>query len=143
MGYCLKNIAEKEGKMFNPIRITILLVLALGLCLPSTVATAKEHYTISVVVETNGPIAGVQLDLNFDSSLVSIEEGDLLTQGGASTYFTMIDNSVVGVITSPGQTVSTRGTFAIITLSTEWPVTISKVLAGDIEGKPVPVSVII
>jgi hypothetical protein len=100
----------------------------------------------------------MQFDLNFDASLASVskvEEGGLLKQGGASTFFNSgsINNQtgkitgVFGAITSPGKTVSTQGTFATITLSAKTqsgscPLALANVVVGDINGNPVTVSVV-
>ncbi len=153
--------------------VAILLMLILGLSFPG-LAIAQQNalvsvsapvdpvdsgqtFTISIVVEPNNAIAGVQFNLAFDPSLVTVDsvaEGDLLNQNGASTYFNpgTIDNTtgivtgIAGAITSPGQTVSTAGTFAIITLTAgpseaTCPLTLSNVVIGDIQGQSVPVSV--
>ena len=117
-----------------------------------------EQCTISIAVEPNKAIAGMQFDMNFDPSLVSadnIEEGDLLTQDGASIYFNsgVIDNEsgtitgVYGAIVSPGESVSTGGTFAIITLTigatkSICPLTLSNVIVGDLKGISVPVKLV-
>jgi hypothetical protein len=101
-------------------------------------------------------IAGMQFDLHFDPSLVTVDdvkEGDLLGQGGASTFFNSgnIDSQAgtirgaFGAITSPGETVATPGTFATITLtarkqSGSCPLSLSSVIVGDINGNSVPVS---
>jgi hypothetical protein len=143
-------------------------VFALGLCFPNlafaqetTIVSVSapsqvdpgEQFTVSVIVEPGTAIAGVQCDLTFNPALVtvdSVEEGDLLSQGGANTYFNPGDgsaNGMAGVIVTPGQTVSAPGTFAIITLTagTEGGVcslTLSNVVAGDINGQSVPVNVV-
>ena len=99
----------------------------------------------------------MQFELAFDPSLVtvdSIAEGNLLSQDGATTYFSpgTIDNvagtisGVAGAITTPGQTASTAGIFATVTLtagteSGTCPLTLSNVVVGDIDGQSVPVSV--
>jgi hypothetical protein len=117
-----------------------------------------EQFTIDIIVEPEAAIAGVQFDLAFDSSLVTVDnvaEGNLLSQNGATTYFAagMIDNvagtvsAVAGVIITPGQVVSTPDTFAVITLTAGMqggtsPLTLSDVVAGDINGQPVPLSVV-
>jgi hypothetical protein len=101
-------------------------------------------------------MAGMQFDLSFDPSLVTadgVEEGDLLRQGGASTFFSSgnIDNQagtitgVFGAITSPGETVSSEGTFATITLTAKaqgdsWPLGLSNVIVGDMDGNALPVT---
>ncbi len=116
-----------------------------------------EAFTIPIIIEPNQAIAGVQFSLTFDASLVtvdSIQEGSLLNQGGASTYFYpgQIDNQagsitgVAGAIISPGQTVSTSGTFATITMtagSTEGTCNfiLSNVIIGDAQGQSVSVSI--
>ncbi len=124
---------------------------------PSQSVSPGGTFTIPIVVEPNQAIAGVQFSLAFDASLVnvdSIQEGNLLNQGGASTYFYsgQIDNQAgtitgaVGAIISPGQTVSTAGTFATITMtagSTEGACnfTLSNVIIGDAQGQSVSVSI--
>jgi len=124
---------------------------------PSQV-NSEEQFTIDVLVDPGTPIAGVQFDLAFDPSLVTVDsvaEGNLLSHGGATTYFSpgTTDNvsgtvsAVVGAITTPGQTVSTAGTFATITLtagagSGTCSLTLSNVVVGDMNGQSVPVSVV-
>ena len=117
-----------------------------------------EQFTVEILVEPETDIAGVQFNLAFDSSLITVDnvaEGNLLSQGGASTYFSAgtIDNiagsisGVAGAITTPGQTVSTIGTFAEITLTAGMsggtsPLTLADVIVGDINGQPVQVNVV-
>jgi hypothetical protein len=152
--------------------LTILLVISLTVLL-SSIATAAgnvivsvvtpdnalgpgEQFTISIDVEPNNAIAGMQFDLSYDPDIVtvnSVTEGNLLNQGGASTYFNtgQIDNvagtitGVFGVIISPGQTVTTAGTFAVITMTAgstggSCPLTLSNVVVGDIDGNSIPVT---
>jgi len=161
-------------KVFHYLKaLTIFLILALGLC-PFNLALAQgstvvsvsgpeevnpgEQFTVEILVEPETAIAGVQFDLAFDSLLVtvnSVAEGNLLSQGGATTYFSegAIDNiagtisGVAGAITTPGQTVSTAGTFALITLTAGTqggisPLTLSSVVVGDINGQSVQLSVV-
>ncbi len=160
------------GGWFNLLRCgAILLIVGLGVPLAGLVAAAGETivsvspssqtvdaggtFTIDIAVEPGEAIAGVQFDLGFDPSLVTVsgvEEGNLLSQGGASTYFISgdIDNGagtvtgVAGAIISPGQTVSTAGTFAVITLVAGTvdgtsSLELSNVVAGDINGNSVPI----
>jgi hypothetical protein len=103
-------------------------------------------------------IAGMQFNLNFDAALASaskVEEGNLLRQGGANSFFNpgTIDNQagkitgVFGAITTPGRTVSTQGTFATITFTSKpqsgsCPLALANVVVGDINGSPVTVSVV-
>jgi hypothetical protein len=132
-------------------------VTVVSVSAPSQV-NSGEQFTIDIIVEPETAIAGVQFSLAFDSSLVTVDgvaEGDLLSPDGASTYFSTgtIDNvagtitAVAGAITTPGQTVSTTGTFTIITLTARiesgtYPVTLSSVLVGDMNGQSVPITVI-
>ena len=125
---------------------------------PSGQAVAPGNiFTVEITVDPKVAIAGIQFDLSFDSSLITvdtIEEGDLLNQNGASTYFTTgtIDNDagtvagVAGAITTPGQTVSSPGTFAIITFTAGTdggtsPLDLLNVIVGNIEGNAVPIEV--
>ena len=116
-----------------------------------------ETFTIDVTMDPNTSIAGAQFDLSFDASLVSadsVTEGDLLKQGGASTYFNpgMIDNtagtinSVAGAITTPGATVSSPGVFATIQMTAKTvdgtsSLNLSNVIVGDINGTAVSTTV--
>jgi len=122
------------------------------------VVNAGETFTINISVEPNNAIAGLQFDLAIEPSLVTInevQEGNLLTQNGATSYFSPgnIDNiagtitGAFGVITTPGQTVSTSGVFATINLTAGTQggtclLTLSNVIAGDIDANALPVSVI-
>jgi hypothetical protein len=123
---------------------------------PTESVDPGQQFTVSIAVVPGTAIAGMQFDLSFDPSLVTVEsvkEGDLLGQGGASTFFNSgkIDNragtvtGVFGAITSPGGAVSTQGTFATITLTARtqgesWPLSLSRVIVGDTGGNPVSVS---
>jgi len=84
-----------------------------------------EEFTveIEVIPGTDVNVAGVQLNILFSEEALrvdSIQEGNLLNQGGAQTYFmggTIGPNSVVnmvGVIIGPGQSVTSPGTFAAL-----------------------------
>jgi hypothetical protein len=152
-----------------PVLLSLSLVLALPQLAMAATATivsvttpaeveAGEQFTVNVAVEPGTEIAGVQFNLSFDPSLVTVDsvaEGNLLSQGGAATYFSLgsIDNvagivsGVAGAIVTPGQTVSAAGTFAIITVTAETqggtcPLTLSGVIAGDINGQPVEVTIV-
>ena len=123
---------------------------------PTQAVISGEQFTVSIIVQPNNSIAGAQFNLSFDPALVTasaVTEGNLLKQNGANTYFMSgtIDNSagtisaVAGAITTPGQTVSTSGTFAVITFtagSTKGTsaITLSNVIVGDVNGQPVPVT---
>jgi hypothetical protein len=159
----------------SPRWLAFFMALALGLCLPCSSLSADagttsvsvsapsqpvasgQQFTISILVVPNTALSGLQFDLHFDPALVSIdsiEEGTLLGQHGATTYFNpgQIDNQAgtltgaFGVITSPGQTISAQGTLAIISLTANaqagaCPLGLSDVIAGDINGNSVPVSI--
>ena len=159
----------------NPKWLVFFMALALGLALPYTSLSADagttavsvsapsqpvasgEQFTVSIFVVPNTALSGMQFNFQFNPSFVnvdSVEEGTLLGQGGASTYFNPgdIDNQAgtitgaFGVITRPGQTVSTEGTFATIRLTAKTqggscPLGLSGVVVGDLNGNPVPVSV--
>ena len=164
----------KYRNLFNIAKVLPLaVVLTLGL-FPPGMASAQEttivsvsapsqvnsgeQFTVDIVVQPGEAIAGVQFDLAFDQSLVTadgVAEGNLLSQGGATTYFNPggIDNvagtinGVAGAIITPGQTISTAGIFVTNTLTAgtgggTCPLTLSAVVVGDINGQPVPVSIV-
>jgi hypothetical protein len=124
---------------------------------PTGTINPGQQFTVNINVVPNNPIAGMQFNLTFNSAVLTVNniaEGNLLSQGGASTYFNPgnINNAagtvtgVFGAITSPGQTVATTGTFAIITMTAgstggTSALTLSNVIVGDINGNPVPVTV--
>jgi hypothetical protein len=119
--------------------------------------SAGSQFTVGIMIQPNNNIAGVQFQLIFNPSLVtinSVSEGNLLKQQGATTYFNpgQINNSagivtgVAGVITEPGKTVSNPGTLAIITMTAgqvpgTCPLTLSKLILGDTNAHSIPVTV--
>jgi hypothetical protein len=125
---------------------------------PASAVQPGEQFTVSIAVEPNNAIAGMQFNLSFApgvASAVGIQEGNLLTQNGASTYFgtgqinnqTGTISGVFGAITSPGQTVAAAGTFATITMTAgsgtgTCPFTLSNVVIGDLAGQQVQVTVV-
>jgi len=129
-----------------------------SISVPAGDPNAGQQFTISIAVEPNNAIAGMQFNLSYDPGVVtvnSVTEGNLLNQGGASTYFNngQINNTtgtitgVFGAITSPGQTVATAGAFAVISMTAgsaagSSPLTPSGVIIGDVASQPLPVSVI-
>ena len=161
-------------KRFHVLRIIAVFLLLALILIPGSLVFAEgvttvsisgpqevnpgEQFTIDIQVEPGAEIAGVQFNLAFDSSLLTVDsvaEGNLLSQNGASTYFSpgTIDNvsgdisGVAGAITTPGQVVSTSGTFAVITLTASTSggtstLTLSNVVVGDINGQPVQVNVV-
>ncbi len=122
---------------------------------PSQVDTG-EQFTVEIIIQPAADIAGAQFDLTVNTSLVTIndiKEGQFLSQNGSSTYFrkgtidstTGIISGVAGAILTPGQTVSTEGTFAIITLTAgtehgNCALTLSNVILADINANSVPIS---
>lgn len=123
---------------------------------PSEPVAAGQQFSVSIDVVPDTAIAGMQFDLHFDPSVVVVQdvaEGDLLGQGGASTFFDPgninneagIVTGAFGAITTPGATVSLQGTFATITLTAKQqsdsiPLSLSNVIVGDKEGRAVPVT---
>jgi len=86
-----------------------------------------ETFTLDVIVEPaqGHTIAGIQFDLSFNSTLVTVDsvtEGTVFNQGCNSTFFRggTIDNeegtitAVVCVVTEPGCAVTSSGTVATI-----------------------------
>ncbi len=124
---------------------------------PTQTVAPGQPFTVNVVVDPDVAIAGVQFDLSFDPSLItvnSVTEGNLLNQDGADTYFSpgTIDNGagtivgVAGAITAPGQTVSGPGTFAVVSFtagggSGSSPLNLFNVVVCDINGDPVEITV--
>ena len=120
-------------------------------------AEVGETIEIDIEIDPSEAIAGAQFDLTFDPSLITVnnvQEGDLLTQDGASSYFNTgeIDNQsgtvdgVAGVIITPGQTVSEAEVFATVTLTTKTiggigPLILTNVVLGNADGQSVSVSV--
>jgi hypothetical protein len=117
-----------------------------------------ETFTVSISVVPNNAIAGIQFSMTFDPSLVSagiVQEGNLLTRNGASSYFSPgnIDNvngkitGVFGAITTPGQTVSASGTFATIILTAgttggACPLNLVNVIIADMYANALPISMV-
>ncbi len=123
---------------------------------PAQPVDSGQQFTVTIEVAPGAAIAGMQFDLSFDPSVVivdSVEEGNLLRQGGASTFFNAgnIDNragtitGVFGAITSRGESVSSQGAFATITMTAKaqrdsWALGLSNVIVGDIDGNALPVT---
>ncbi len=121
---------------------------------PSQPVASGDRVNVGILVAPGTAIAGVQLDLRFDSehfAVDSIAQGDLFTREGAASFFNTgnIDNEegmvtgAFGAIISPGQSVSGEGTFATVTMtavadSAACPVVLSGIIVGDVEGAAVP-----
>jgi hypothetical protein len=164
---------HKNKNMNRWLTLAVGLLLMAALFLPGTVfadpATAVTvqpptqnvgtgaTFTVGIHVAPDTAIAGVQFYLSFDPALLtanSVVEGNLLSQGGASTYFSagIINNTagtitmVAGAIITPGQTVSSPGTFATISFTAKTsagtsPLDLSSVIVGNIQGQAVAIAV--
>jgi len=64
----------------------------------SQTVNSGTQFTVNIAVQPNNAIAGVQFNLSFNSALVtvvSVSEGNLLKQNGASTYFSPGQNPLM------------------------------------------------
>jgi C1A family cysteine protease len=115
-----------------------------------------DTFTVNIFVDPNTDVAGAQFNLSFDASVVTannVTEGNLLSQDGASTFFLpgTINNTagtiinVAGVITTPGQSVSSMGTFATIgfnaTAEGTSTLDLSDVIVADKQGQLASITV--
>jgi hypothetical protein len=123
----------------------------------SKVVGIGDTFTVNMFVDPDTDIAGARFSLSFDASLVTandVIEGNLLSQGGASTYFMsgIIDNvagtitGVFGAITTSGEAVSQPGIFATISFTAGSAVgtsalDLSNVIVGDPDGQAVDIEV--
>lgn len=124
---------------------------------PASKQVAKsETFTVEVVVDPKTAIAGVQFDLSFDKTLLTLNnvtEGTLLSQNGANTYFAKMNTvananttgtiQVTGVILGENETVSFMGTFAVVQFTAKTvdgisTLVLSNVKVGDASANPVP-----
>ncbi|WP_094228984.1 cohesin domain-containing protein [Methanolobus psychrotolerans] len=122
--------------------------------LPSSQAVEpEENFTLQVYIKPDTAIYGLQLDLTYDSSLVtinSIEEGDLFADSGSPIMFNpgKIDESAgtVSQIYSAlimGEGATNEGIFCTINLVAEptegiCELRITNVVLGDNQGKELP-----
>jgi C1A family cysteine protease len=115
-----------------------------------------DNFTVDVFVDPGTDIAGAEFSLSFNAPVVTannVTEGNLLSQGGAPTCFTpgIIDNeagtivNVAGAITTPGESVSQNGTFAIVNFTATAEGTsaldLSNVIVGNQSGGAVAITV--
>jgi hypothetical protein len=163
----------KHKNMSEWLTLPLLLALVVGLLVPciasadpatavvvepaSKVVGIGEAFTVDIVVDPDTGIAGARFSLSFDPSLVTandVTEGNLLSQGGASTYFIsgIIDNvagtiaNVFGAITIPGEAVSESGILATISFTAGAAVgtsglDLTDVIVGDLQGQAVDIEV--
>ena len=123
-----------------------------------------QSFSINIIIEPGRPIAGAQLNLKFNSSLIivnSIEEGNFFKQNSSDTLFNSgnIDNTAGfishvwgNILSTPGapKNVSTPGVFAIINV-TSYRAGVSNlslidlppitVMAADSSGNPVSANI--
>jgi hypothetical protein len=153
--------------------LPVLFLLAVGLSVPcivsadpatavtvepaSKVVGVGETFTVDIVVDPDADIGGAQFSLSFDPSVVTandVTEGNLLSQGGASTFFIsgIIDNAagtitgVFGAITAIDETVSQPGIFATISFTAGAVVgtsalDLTNMIVGDSQGQAVDIEV--
>jgi hypothetical protein len=162
----------KHKNMSKWLTLPVLLALLVGLFVPLTTsadpATAVtvepasnkvgigDTFTVDIFVDPDTAIAGAQFNLSFDASVVTangVTEGNLLSQGGASTFFmTGTINNVAGTITNvagataiPGASVSGQGTFATVSFTATAVGTsalhLSKMIVGNLQGQAVAITV--
>jgi hypothetical protein len=112
---------------------------------------------VDIFVDPDTEIAGAQFDLSFDALVVTVNdvtEGNLLSQGGASTFFMSgkIDNvagtitSVAGATATHGASVSGSGTFATVSFTAGTTVgtsalDLTSVIVGNLQGQSVVITV--
>ncbi|KKK70620.1 hypothetical protein LCGC14_2922190, partial [marine sediment metagenome] len=105
-----------------------------------------------VRVNPTEPVAGLQFDMNWDGSVVSltgVTEGDFLTQGGSSSFFrppTISEGRAEGVAGVVIQgSVSGPGTFAILHFEAigngETDLTFSNTILANTDAQPIGVEV--
>jgi hypothetical protein len=110
-----------------------------------------DNFTVDIFVNPDTAIAGAQFSLSFNASVLkanSVAEGNLLTQGGASTYFQAgTINNVAGTITGvagyikTAAPVSQNGTFATVSFNATAAGTsalhLSNVIVVNVSGQAV------
>jgi hypothetical protein len=123
---------------------------------PPLVITNQE-FTVDIVINPATAIAGAQFTLGYNPAYVtvaSVAEGNLFTQNDNTSYFYegITDNdggsirNVAGVVLGMGNSVSTPGTMAIITM-TAGPnngnvlLSLSNVIIGNTAAQAVPISI--
>ena len=158
---CLKAAlvaASLLATIFLPSRASAAGTAIVSVSAPAQTVTSGTRFIVNINVQPNTAIAGAQFSLSFNPSLISansVSEGNLLKQGGASTYFMAgkIDNAngtvsgVTGTIVTRGGTVSTPGTLASIAFTAGTargasPITLSTLIVGDVNGQAVTVSAV-
>lgn len=119
--------------------------------------TKGQSFDFNIYIDPIGiPIAGVQMDILYNSSLVkinSIREGNLFTQNGMTSYFNqgIVNNSIGSAVNIYsfilGQNnISTPGTFIVFNMTATGmagtsKINLSNVIISDPNGKQVPLIV--
>jgi C1A family cysteine protease len=123
---------------------------------PSNTVGIGDTFTVDILMDPGTDIVGAQLSLSFDPSVVtanSVAEGNLLSEGGAPTFFLpgTIDNvagmitNVAGAVATPGESVSQSGAFATVSFTGTAvgasELHLGTVIVGNLQGQPVAVTV--
>lgn len=131
--------------------------LAADIAPSSKIVTPGQSFFLNVSIDPRGtPIAGAQLDLSFNRTLLKINsviEGNLFTQKGDNTYFNggTINNSLGTVVNIfdailGKSNITAQGTFIIINMTAtgssgiSW-INLSNVKISDTNGFPVSLNV--
>lgn len=125
-----------------------------GISPAATTVNPGQTFTVDIAVTPAVAIAGVQFNLNFDPNIVealAVTEGNLLKQGGNSTYFqagTITPGKITGVagaITTTGGEVAGAGVFATVTFKAKnngnTDLILDQVIAGNKAAQTVSVSI--
>lgn len=152
-----KDYIFKTGMFLLALVLLIPSSFAADISLSSKIVAPGQSFDLNVSIDPLGrPIAGAQLDLSFDRSILkinSVSEGNLFKQNGASTFFKSgnINNST-GSVTNIFDTIigksniSTPGTFIIINItaigsSGTSGMNLSNVKISDLNGYPFALNV--
>ncbi len=156
-GAAIITVTTADGSKTATCSVTVQAAVpgaSVGVSPAARTVTAGGTFTVDVAVAPSVAIAGAQFNLGYDPSVLavtSVTEGNLLKQGGATTYFQPgeIDNAtgnltnVIGATTSHGAEVTGPGIFATITFQAKAAgtsaLTLSEVVASTKEGAAVPV----
>jgi len=123
----------------------------------NSTVTKGQSFDFNIYIDPIGiPIAGVQMNILYNSSLVkinSIKEGNLFTQNGMTSYFNqgIVNNSIGSAVNIYsfilGQnSISIPGTFILFNMTATGiagtsKINISNVIISDPNGKQVPLHV--
>jgi len=142
--------------IIRPIPVLAASSTSIYISVPPLVITNQE-FTVDIVINPATAIAGAQFTLGYNPAYVtvaSVAEGNLFTQNDNTSYFYegITDNdggsirNVAGVVLGMGNSVSTPGTMAIITM-TAGPnngnvlLSLSNVIIGNTAAQAVPISI--